>query len=107
MVLARDPDRLAHVRHLSMQSRVPGSLEYLHDEVGFNYGISNLQAAVGLAQLERLDEFIMRRREIAARYANRLAAAEAVTFSSEAEGVQSNYWLMSVLTHGASRRARS
>lgn len=103
MILARDPDRLAHLRHLSMQSRVPGSPEYLHDEVGFNYGISNLQAAVGLAQLERLDEFIARRREIAARYADRLADAEAVTFSGEAEGVESNYWLMSVLTHGESR----
>jgi perosamine synthetase len=103
MVLARDPDRLAHIRHLSIQSRVPGSLEYLHDEVGYNYGISNLQAAVGLAQLERLDEFIARRREIATRYATRLADAEAVTFTREADGVQSNYWLMSVLTHGASR----
>jgi perosamine synthetase len=103
MILARDPDRLAHMRHRSVQSRVPGSLEYLHDEVGFNYGLSNIQAAVGLAQLERLDEFIARRREIAARYAGRLADAEAVTFSCEAEGVQSNYWLMSVLTCGAPR----
>ncbi len=103
MVLTRDPDRLRHIRHLTMQSRVLGSPEYLHDEVGFNYGLSNIQAAVGLAQLERLDEFIVRRREIAARYASRLADAEAVTFSCEAEGVLSNYWLMSVLTHGASR----
>jgi perosamine synthetase len=102
MVLARDVDRLEHIRHLSVQSRVPGSAEYLHDEVGFNYGLSNLQAAVGLAQLERLDEFLGRRREIAARYASRLADAEAVTFSAEAEGVQSNYWLMSVLTRRGS-----
>lgn len=103
MVLARDPERLAHIRHLSLQSRVPGSVEYLHDELGFNYGLSNLQAAVGLAQLERLDEFIASRRKIAARYASLLADAEAVTFSGEAEGVQSNYWLMSVLTRGGSR----
>jgi perosamine synthetase len=102
MVLTRDPDRMAHIRHLSIQSRVSGSLEYLHDEVGFNYGISNLQAAVGLAQLERLDEFVARRREIAAHYATRLADAEGLTFSCEAEGVYSNYWLMSVLTHGTS-----
>jgi perosamine synthetase len=105
MILARDPERLAHIRHLSVQSRVPGSVEYLHDEVGFNYGLSNLQAAVGLAQLERLEEFIACRREIAARYASRLADAEEVTFSGEAEGVVSNYWLMSVLTHGTSQGA--
>lgn len=98
MVLARDAARIAHIRHLALQGRVAGSLEYLHDEVGYNYGLSNLQAAVGLAQLERLDEFVARRREIAARYATRLADAKVVTFSTEAEGVRSNYWLMSVLT---------
>lgn len=105
MVLARDAERLDHLRHLSLQARVPGSAEYLHDELGFNYGLSNLQAAVGLAQLERLDELVASRREIAAYYAERLAGADGVTFSIEAEGVQSNYWLMSVLTPGGSTGA--
>jgi perosamine synthetase len=97
MILARDPDQLAHVRHLTLQSRVPGTSEYLHDEVGFNYTLSNLQAAVGLAQLERLDEFVGRRREIARRYARDLGNTAGLAFSVEAEWAQSNYWLMSVL----------
>src|SRR2546427_10330749 len=55
MLLVRDRARLAHMRLLTLQGRVPGSREYLHSEVGFNYVMSNLHAAVGLAQLERLD----------------------------------------------------
>lgn len=97
MVLARDPARLRHIRHLSLQARVPGNPEYLHDELGFNYVLSNLHAAVGLAQLERLDELLARRREIAARYAAGLAAAGDLGFTLECSWARSNYWLMSVL----------
>lgn len=107
MVVARDPARLSHIRHLSLQSRVPGTAEYLHDEVGFNYVLSNLQAAVGLAQLERLDEFVARRREIAARYASALAQVPDLAFPLEAEWARSNYWLMSVLVApGPGKRTR-
>jgi perosamine synthetase len=107
MVLARDGRALRHIRHLSLQARVPGSREYLHDEVGFNYALSNLQAAVGLAQLERLDELVRRRRALASRYAERLAEAPGLRFSTEAAWSESNYWLMSVLVdpvmHGRTR----
>ena len=97
MVLARESGRLGHVRHLSLQARVPGTKEYVHDEVGFNYTLSNLHAAVGLAQLERLDEFIMRRRVIASRYASELEGAPGLRFSNQAAWAESNFWLMSVL----------
>jgi len=101
MLLAREPQRLAHMRHLTLQGRVPGTLEYLHDEVGFNYTLSNLQAAVGLAQIERLDELVGRRRAIAARYAEQLAGVDGLTFCTEAEWATSNFWLMSVLVDEA------
>lgn len=106
MILAADPERLAHMRHLTLQARVPGTREYVHDELGFNYTLSNLQAAVGLAQLERLDEFVQARRRIAERYAAALYGAEGLSFSAEADWARSNYWLMSVLVDDASRRAR-
>ncbi len=96
MVLA-DADRLEHIRHLSLQGRQPQTLEYLHDEVGFNYTLSNLHAAVGLAQLERLEDLIARRRTLAARYAASIARAPGLTFCAEMPWAQSNFWLMSVL----------
>jgi perosamine synthetase len=96
MVLA-DADRLEHIRHLSLQGRQPRTLEYLHDEVGFNYTLSNLHAAVGLAQLEGLEDLIARRRTLAARYAASIACAPGLTFCVEMSWAQSNFWLMSVL----------
>lgn len=75
--------------------------------MGFNYALSNLQAAVGLAPLERLDEFVGRRRMLADRYAAELAGAPGLSFTVEAPWSRSNYWLMSVLvepTPGARSR---
>jgi len=107
IVLARDGERLAHIRHLSEQARVAGTTEYHHDEVGFNYGLSNLQAAVGLAQLERIEELVGRRRALAERYAAALQRVPGLRFSLETPWARSNYWLMSVLVdgrdHGRSR----
>jgi perosamine synthetase len=104
MVLAKDPERLRHIRHLTLQARVPGTREYIHDEVGFNYTLSNLQAAVGLAQLERLDDFVEARRRIFERYAAGLAGAPGLSFSVDAEWSDSNHWLMSVLTDDGAER---
>ena len=103
MLLARDTSILERMRHLSLQARVPGTREYVHDEVGFNYTLSNLQAAVGLAQLEHLEQLIAHRRRLAGRYADALASAPGLTFCAESPGCESNYWLMSVLVDAASR----
>ena len=67
MVVTDDPDLAARARHLTTQAKVP-DVGYLHDEVGYNYRLTNVAAALGLAQLERLDEFVDRKRAIAARY---------------------------------------
>ena len=106
MLLASDRDRLEHARVLSLQGRVPGSIEYLHDEVGFNYVLSNLHAAIGLAQLEGLDERLRRKRELAARYQTGLAAATDLTVFREPEWATSNYWLNSVLIDACHGRVR-
>ena len=111
MLLAREPATVDRLRHLTLQARVPGTLEYLHDDVGYNYALSNLQAAVGLAQLERLDAMAAHRRRLAARYAEALADAgeTGLTFCAEVPPARTNYWLMSVLVdpevHGRDRHA--
>ncbi len=67
-MLTTDDAALARrAKHLTTQARLPGP-EYFHDEVGYNYRLTNLQAALGVAQLELLDEFVARKRAIAARY---------------------------------------
>jgi len=103
MLLARDPETLQRMRHLSLQGRVPGTHEYDHDALGYNYTLSNLQAAVGLAQLERLDELLAHRRRLAGRYAAAFADAGHLTFCAEVAPARSNFWLMSVLVDGRDR----
>jgi perosamine synthetase len=91
------------MRHLSLQGRVPDTHEYDHDALGYNYTLSNLQAAVGLAQLERLDELLAHRRRLAERYAAAFADAGHLTFCAEVAPARSNFWLMSVLVDGRDR----
>jgi perosamine synthetase len=96
MILARAPERLPHLRHLTRHAKEPGR-EYVHDEIGFNYTLSNVHAAIGLAQLQRLDDVLAHRRRLAERYAAALADVDGLTFSGEEDWATSNFWLMSVL----------
>jgi perosamine synthetase len=96
MVLTRDDAVAARVRALSTQAR-SDPLEWIHDEVAFNYRLTNIQAALGLAQLEQLDDFLDRKRRTAAHYQAALGALEGVTVFREASWARSNYWMPAVL----------
>jgi len=72
MVVATRPEDLARVRHLGSQAKVPGS-DYVHDEIGFNYRMSNVAAAIGAQQIQRLPDLVDRRRAIAERYRDAFA----------------------------------
>ena len=96
MVLTRDARLAARVRALSTQAR-SDPLEWVHDEVGFNYRLTNLQAAVGVAQLEQLEDFLDRKRRTAAHYQDALGGLDGVTVFREAAWARSNYWMPAVL----------
>ena len=68
MVAGHDPQRLAHIRFLANQARREGA-GYFHPEIGFNYRMTNLEASLGLAQMERIGEFIEAKRRIHGIYA--------------------------------------
>lgn len=70
---------------------------YWHTEIGFNYRMTNLQAALGVAQLEQIDEFIAIRRRNAAAYAARLAEVPGITLPPQADGVENVYWMFAPL----------
>ena len=76
---------------------MPPERRYWHDEVGFNYRMTNLQAAVGLAQMERIDEFVARKRTIAERYTARLSAVRGLMLPVERPGYTNVYWMVSVV----------
>jgi perosamine synthetase len=75
----------------------PGDIMFFNEEIGFKYRMSAMQAALGLAQLERLDELIARKREIFGWYRERLAGVSEVSLNNEAPEVFNSYWMVTVL----------
>jgi perosamine synthetase len=94
-VVADDLDVIERARHLSTTARV-GS-DYTHDQVGFNYRMTNLQAAVGCAQLEQLDTFVAAKKRIDATYRAELADLPGVTGFPRASWAESACWLSGVV----------
>ncbi|HAZ25991.1 MAG TPA: pyridoxal phosphate-dependent aminotransferase, partial [Algoriphagus sp.] len=91
-LIANDSSLVEKARYLSTQAREDLPY-YQHLEIGYNYKMNNLAAAVGLAQLEQLDEWIEKRREVNSNYRELLGRIPGIVFQDEPEGVTSNYWL--------------
>jgi dTDP-4-amino-4,6-dideoxygalactose transaminase len=99
MLLSNDQDLLDRARYLSTQARQPAPW-YEHTEMGFNYRMSNLLAALGLGQLARLDEMIARRRAIRERYAVAFADIPGLRFLGRDTGsgdANDNCWLTTLI----------
>lgn len=94
VVTARDAGRLAHMRYLSTQAK-DDALYYVHNEIGYNYRMTNLQAALGVAQMEELPEFIGRKNRNYEIYRKQLADCETGVLLPFREGIYSNKWFYS------------
>jgi perosamine synthetase len=92
-ILTDDEELGALAKHLTTTAKLPHPWAYVHDQVGWNYRMPNLNAALGCAQLERLDEFLARKRALAGRYRSAFAGMEGVSFFDEPQGCRSNFWL--------------
>lgn len=93
-------------RHLSTQAK-KNSKTYLHDAVGYNYRLPNLNAAVGCAQYEQLDGFLRSKRAIADRYRDALGGAAGLRLLWEPAGARSNFWLNTVVFDEPARARRA
>jgi dTDP-4-amino-4,6-dideoxygalactose transaminase len=100
MLLTDDADTAARVRYLSTQARQP-AVHYEHTEIGYNYRLSNVLAALGLAQLERLDEMIGRRRAVREEYARLFTGRPGVRVFQRLGDEADNCWLTSVVVDPA------
>lgn len=96
-ILTDDPQIAKYVKHLTTTAKVPHRWEYKHDQVGYNYRMPNLNAALGCAQLEQLPEFIASKRKLFERYQGHFNDIAGVELFREPERCRSNYWLQAVL----------
>ncbi len=93
MLLFMDEELGAYAKHLTTQAKVPHRWEFKHDHIGYNYRMPNINAALGCAQLEHLDEFIENKRQTAAAYAEYFKNVDDIDFFTEPADSYSNYWL--------------
>ena len=96
MLVTHDASIAERARYLATQARQPVPW-YEHEDVGFNYRMSNVLAALGRAQLRRLPGIIERRHEIRARYAKRLDGMDGISVTADPEWGRSNAWLTTIL----------
>ncbi|MBE6015724.1 MAG: LegC family aminotransferase [Lachnospiraceae bacterium] len=94
-VTAKDPEKARHIRFLSTQAKTDAH-NYIHDEVGFNYRMTNVQAAIGVAQMEYLEEFIRRKNKYYDLYKELLEDEPNVRLIPYREGTRSNKWLYAI-----------
>jgi aminotransferase in exopolysaccharide biosynthesis len=90
-------------KHITTTARTPHAYEFSHNELGYNYRLPNLNAALGCAQLTQLDTFVAAKRALAARYAEHLKGSD-VQFFLEPKDCRSNYWLNAVICENKAQR---
>lgn len=93
MLLFQDEELGKLAKHLSTQAKVPHRWEFVHDHVGYNYRMPNINAALGCAQMENLDIFLLNKREIAMKYNDFFSQFNEIEFFCEPNNCKSNYWL--------------
>lgn len=96
-ILTNDAALARHAKHLTTTAKLPHAWEYRHDEIGYNYRLPNLNAALGCAQLEQLPSMLTAKRELFKRYQTAFSPVQGITLMAEPEYCRSNYWLQTLL----------
>lgn len=97
VIVTNDEELAKKAKHLTTQAK-SDSFEYIHDEVGYNYRLVNVLAAMGVGQMELLPSFIKRKKEIDAFYRDALSGLGDIKFQEISPDVNSNLWLFTIMT---------
>lgn len=106
MIITDDEQLAKQAKHITTTAKLPHRWEYVHDQVGYNYRMPNLNAAMGCAQLEQLPGFIAAKRRLAMRYQQAFASLDGVTIHPDPPHSQSNYWLIALVLESQYANAR-
>jgi len=97
VVVTNDATLAKKLKHLTTTAKVPHKWEYIHDEIGFNYRMPNLNAALLVAQMQQLEKFLQNKRELAKEYKDFFLTCKGVTFFEQPPYATSNYWLNALI----------
>ena len=96
-ILTNDERLADHAKHLTTTAKLPHRWDYVHNEVGYNFRMPNLNAALGCAQLEQLPEFLASKRRLFERYQEAFLGIQEVRMMEELSGCESNYWFQTLI----------
>lgn len=96
-ILTNDEQLADRAKHLTTTAKLPHRWEYVHDEIGYNFRMPNLNAALGCAQLEQLDNFLQSKRKLHGVYLRAFKDISQLRLLEEPSGSQSNYWLQTII----------
>jgi len=105
-ILTNDEMLARRAKHLTTTAKVPHAWEFVHDEIGYNYRMPNINASLGCAQLERLPEMLLAKRNLFDRYANAFTSIPEVNLLKEPSGTRSNYWLQTLILDSSQAHLR-
>jgi len=105
-LLTNDEALGRHAKHLTTQAKVPHAWAFVHDCIGYNYRMPNINAALGCAQLEELDGFLRAQRALADCYERAFSPIQGIRFVKEPPDTKSNYWLQAICLEGADLEMR-
>lgn len=97
MMLFNDEELGAYAKHITTQAKIPHRWEFRHDHIGYNYRMPNINAAIGCAQLEHIEEYVASKRKTAKIYEDFFKDIPDINFFTEPENCRSNYWLNVVI----------
>ena len=103
MLLFNDVKMAQKAKHLTTQAKVPHPWEFIHDEIGYNYRMPNINAALGVAQLENIELYLFLKRELAFEYMDYFHSIN-ISCLKEIKDARSNYWLNSIILENKQQR---
>lgn len=103
-ILTDDEALADYAKHLTTTAKVPHKWEYVHDEIGYNYRMPNINAALGCAQLEKVNEFVESKRQLTTFYKKLVQELPGVHLFEEPRDTKSNYWLQTLLLDASIER---
>lgn len=96
-ILTDDEALADYAKHLTTTAKVPHKWEYVHDEIGYNYRMPNINAALGCAQLEKMPQFLAQKKQLAVKYDELLQGVDGVRLFKQPVHSDSNYWLQTLI----------
>ncbi len=97
MILTRSKKLYVKMKHISSTAKLTRRWSYTHDEIGYNYRMNNISAAIGCAQFEKLEKIIKSKRKLYSFYKKNFENFDSFELLSESKNTRSNYWLNAIL----------